>query len=631
MGDMSWSAGDFYIENFTGNLNTGNVGHDQEMYSALSRRSAQDRRQTTDEYVRYLSPEILRNASQTFVPPENFKKMTRVAESGVVMLVDRKGAGVRTVALKLLHDHVDGGEVHHLLGDFNFRSWRPSRHGVRGFLAEGTLGGMVMEPLALDFLAGELKKAGGLLVVVLPLKDELAVKRSNSSKFTPIRCMPPSGVSVLRAHCAVRLGDRAEADRFIDELPAGFLDNLLAPGSTPGAALEVLEILVSFRESGTLSADPASYVLGELTAMAEADISDRFDSVVLNARELGYIVAAAAFSGEGEHVISTLAERLFDEIKKSRNSVSGNIDESIRLEFYEHFGLRKEVIHSPGQAPSTRVLFARPMWTLAILRYVWRKAGIDRAMARWLHGVDDDWLAERAGWALAQSAASKPGTGMLRDVRACAVVDGSTPCAVASAALRTLLPNPETARDAIGLLNLWASSNRIAYRHTVALACGSQTGAAPVRLALPILRRLIVASEIYPNIAVDRAVDEAMLAVFLHGDRSAYLEQLVSWPRSDGAESMYIARIVPRLLLQESSWFEYCSNDSDTFEIIADVITLAIRARENGRLLDVVRRWRRSAIGDQSRLETIDALLFAVEEDPHPNIRRFMRSLGSHE
>jgi hypothetical protein len=488
------------------------------------------------------------------------------------------------------------------------------------------LDGLVRRPVALASLAADLLDAGKALVGLLREDDELAAWLEEETEFAPIRCMPPPGPEVLLEHLAVTVPDESRRSQILDGFSWDFVAGLLPPGAAPGAALRTAARLATAPE------ERPAFALAELTVAAHREITERL-AAPLDDAQRSCLIAAAVFAGEEQHVVMEQAARLHALIRRIGGTApdGGRATETAFSTLLDRFGIRVDLVRR-GQRPAhSSVVFTHPMWTVAIVRQAWHRIGLRRALVRWLCGVGDETLVERAGWALAQSVSPKPGVGGLRDVKSCVTFGGVSGYAVAAAALRTLLEDPGTAREALGLLCTWAYAERVTDRVTAATVCGGRTGTAALRPALTVLRHLARGAEENPHERVDRAMDDAILDLFLRDDSVEILRQLVAWSETEAAEARYAVRIFPRVLHANRLWFESQMEDPETVHLITTLIKRSIRARHCGRLSEAVVRWRRSAQGDPSRAEHVDALLLAVGEDPHPRVRRFLDAVNRHD
>ncbi|MGK5553967.1 hypothetical protein ACSNOI_20335 [Actinomadura kijaniata] len=622
----------FQLNLFSGNINTGVVGQSQEKEVFLAGSENSPGRRSL-ESAGILNPRVLEGAAEAFVPPENFERALRMLKKhGIVFLVHGRGVGRRTLGLNLLRQHVGTGVVCHLDNILDLENWNPALNEVDGILFDGRLGALARRPVALASLAADLRDARKSVVFLLTENEELAVRLEEDTEFPPIRCVPPPGPDVLLKHLAVAVPDESRRRQILDGFSWDFLEDLLPPGAAPGAALEALDAL---RTAARLCATPAqrpAFALAELTATAHREITERLTTVPLDDAQWSCLIAAAVFAGEERHAVIEQAVRLHTQIRRiSGTAPDGGTDTELSFStLLDPFGIRIDLVRRPGRPARSSVVFMRPVWTVAIMRHAWSRRGIGRALVRWLGGVGDEKLVEQAGWALAQSVSPKPGVGGLRDVQGCVTLGGQSGYAVAAAALRTLLENPGTAPEALGLLCTWAYAERLAYRLTAATTCGGRTGTASLRPALTILRHLAKAAEENPYGCVDRAMDNAMLDLFLRDDSIELLRELITWSESENAEAQYAVRIVPQLLHADPLWFESQMGDPEAVHLITTLITRSIRARNCGRLYETVARWRRSAQNDPSRAENVDTLLFAVGEDPHPHVRRFLDAINRH-
>ncbi|MFC5753327.1 hypothetical protein [Actinomadura rugatobispora] len=622
-----------FLNLFNGNFNAGIIGQSQEKRVALAGAGSPPGRRSSASAGR-LHPQVLESAAKAFVPPENFELAGRVlAKRRIVFLAHGRGTGRRTLGLNLLRRHVGAGVVRHLDESLDLGCWNPAADEADGFLLDGTLGALVQRPAALASLAADLRDAGKVLVVLLPEDDELAVRVEEDTEFSPIRCVPPPGADVLLEHLAVAVPDECRRRRILDGFSWDFLEGLLPVGAAPGAALEALDALRTAARLARTPAERPAFVLAELTVAAQREIGERL-AAPLDDAQRSCLIAAAVFAGKEQHVVMEQAARLHAQIRRiGRSASDGGTDTEVAFStLLAPFGIRTDLVWRPGRPARSIVVFMRPLWTLAIMRHAWHRMGIGRALVRWLGGVGaENHLVERAGWALAQSVSPKPGVGGLRDVRACVTSGGPSGYVVAAAALRTLLEDPGADRETLGLLCTWAYAERVAYRITAATACGGRTETASLRPALTVLRYLVKGAEENPHGRVDRAVDDAMLDLFLRDDGIEVLRELVAWSETEDAEAQYAVRIVPRFLHVNPLWFESQMDDPEAARLITTLITRSIRARNCGRLRETVVRWRRSAQRDPSRAASVETLLVAVGEDPHPRVRRFLDAINRHD
>jgi hypothetical protein len=202
---------------------------------------------------------------------------------------------------------------------------------------------------------------------------------------------------------------------------------------------------------------------------------------------------------------------------------------------------------------------------------------------------------------------------------------------VAAEALRELLTDPELSRETVSHLVGWAHDRDWRVRHVVARTCGGGSDVAPSGPALVLQRHLIRSSEEEPHPQLDRAMDDAMLDMFGRGDRLAVLKTLCRWTECGGPEAQYATHLLPKLLRRDLLWFEKQTQDDEVFGLIILLIRRTLRARgPGGALRDTVLMWRRITAWSPNRSSAVDAVLFAVGEDWHPHVRRFLNTIHRH-
>ncbi|MFC7592515.1 hypothetical protein ACFQYP_58930 [Nonomuraea antimicrobica] len=186
-------------------------------------------------------------------------------------------------------------------------------------------------------------------------------------------------------------------------------------------------------------------------------------------------------------------------------------------------------------------------------------------------------------------------------------------------------------QETAACLGSWAYDQRWPLRCVVAVTCGSDSGIAPLRPALALMRKVVRSADADPNHYVDQAVDDAILHLFRRGDRRVVLRELCDWTESEGAQAWYATRVLSKLLRSDLTWFGAQTADDEVFDMTVLLIRRTLRARGPvGALRDVMLRWQRAANWDPIQAEAVDALLFAVGADRHPHVRRFLNAIDRH-
>lgn len=600
-------------------VNTGQIGGDQTVFGSPSGRAG-----SGGNFGCGLSAAALREAAEGFVTPDWMTRARKRSRDGIVLLSGGRGTGRWTATLNLLSGlYGSAGVVRHLGDDLDFRTWSPAQGQTYGYVVEGTLGGLVGNHAALTALSSRLREAGAVMVVLLPDDPELTAQLDASSGLSPIRCTPPDAEQVFHAKLAVAIPDQQQRLRLLAELPADLLPDLLPPGASPSDALDVVEAVVKVRSATDIRAG--------LRAMADSEIADHLTRWLRDQKTCGLLISAAVFEGSSPGTITEQAERLASTIADSlagQDPLAHHEHSSVSL--LRPLGVRFDLVQRPGRQPENRVFFSRTQWPEAILRHVWR-GPLANAVALWLRGAADGDLVEQAGRALALSASPKGGSGRLSRVRACAMSGGGAERNLAASAMRVLLKEERSWRETAGQLGGWAQSPDWRLRCVVAVTAGCNAATTPPGVALPLLRRLVRAADNEPHPAVDRAVDQALLALFLHGDRHVLLRSLLDWTEHGGAEAAWATRIFPKLLRCDLSWFATTASDEGTFRLVILLFKRTLRARgPAGPLHDAMLTWRRVASWNADHASAVDAILQAIATDPHPHVRRFLHMVNRH-
>ncbi|GAB1820447.1 hypothetical protein HerbRD11066_36110 [Herbidospora sp. RD11066] len=597
-------------------VNTGQIGGDQTVFGSPSGRIGGGSSGCE------LPAASLLEAAEGFITPSWMTRARKRSSDGIVLLAGGAGTGRWTAALNLLSGlYGSAGVIRHLRDDLDFGAWGPAKGEAYGYVVEGSLGGLVENHAALTALRSRLLKAGAVMVVILPDEPEMAARLDTFSGLSPIRCTPPDAERVFHAKLALAVPDQQQRLRLLAELPGDLLPDLLPLGASPSDALDVVEAVVK--------AGSATDIRAGLWAVADSEIAERLMCWLRDPKTCGLLISAAVFEGSRLGTIMDQADRLASTIAGSfagEDALARHEQSSVRL--LRPLGIRSDLVQRPGRQPEYRVFFSRTQWPEAILRHVWRGPLAD-AVALWLRGTVDDDLVEQAARALALSASCKGGSGRLSRVRACAMSGGVTERALAASALRVLLKDEHSWREIAGQLGGWAQSPDWRLRCVVAITAGFNADTTPPGVALPMLRRLVRAAENEPHPAVDRAVDHALLALFLHSDRHVLLHSLLDWTEYGGAEAAWATRIFPKLLRCDLSWFATTTSDEDTFRLVILLFKRTLRARgPAGPLYDAVLTWQRVASWNADHASTVDAILQALSTDPHPHVRRFLNAVN---
>ncbi|GAA3673205.1 hypothetical protein GCM10022224_041830 [Nonomuraea antimicrobica] len=596
--------------------------------------TAEPRLHHADKFRGRLPQSLLAEAAMGFVPPHWMKKAQEKSRSGIVLLAGGRGTGRRIAALNLLcREHGAAASIRHLDGDLDFGTWQPASGEANGYLVEGTLGGLIRNGAALTSIGARLLEAGAVMAVVLPDDPELTTQLDDLLDMAPIHCTPPDPQEVLQAKLALAVPENEDRRRLLGKLPSELLPELLPPGASPRDAVDVAKAIVTATGSAESAGARAAYIDVTLAEQADREIAELLPKWLDDPPAMNALLAAAVFAGSSPQTIAEQADRL-----ATVSHAQEVVDTSITCQGGQRSlhallclaGVRTDTVQRPGRPPETRMFFARCQWPGAILRHIWHGPSAD-SLVSWLRGVEGHDLIERAGWALALSVPAKRGNGRLRRIQTCAMSGGPSGRAVAARALRILMNDSNLSQETAACLGSWAYDQRWPLRCVVAVTCGSDSGIAPLRPALALMRKVVRSADADPNHYVDQAVDDAILHLFRRGDRRVVLRELCDWTESEGAQAWYATRVLSKLLRSDLTWFGAQTADDEVFDMTVLLIRRTLRARGPvGALRDVMLRWQRAANWDPIQAEAVDALLFAVGADRHPHVRRFLNAIDRH-